>query len=316
MPTDLLMRVGTWALVSDGDGFWGYVRMILSFAGIAFLLWVWLCKLTIKPEQHGLRESFGVIKFDYFNGREGLERLHWYKAWRKSWWREWWTARKTRRDNRRKAKKLRNSEDGNKPHLLMFLGDPRLYGPGWYTTPPGQKAISFRVLDTRNRFLELVLYVRKGDQYDAFLLPIQIVVRIANLYLWDMISNGTEGGIVGIAKRKARLILDLGHDTILNDADAVADCLMKALGGPVGRDAPANTFGWYGAEIIAINPAAVEYVTAAWVADALSKMSPKALADFKKNGIAVDARVTLDNTESPKQSRLRRLIGKLRSRKA
>lgn len=299
MPWNEIMMVGKWVFTSDGSGWLGVLRTIALSSLILFLLWLWLLKDTIEPTQHGMRERFGVIKFRYFDGLEDTPELRprWHQLWRKEQMSVWLKAKRTQWRNSRAAKRFRNSPDGNKPHeLRRKFGEPRIYGPGWYTVGPREKGIKIIKLDTRNRVVDLTLYVRMPDSYEVFVLPVQLTVRVADMYLWMQVCNLTEGGILGVVREKSRAILELGYDTIRDDADAVSRALMNAMHGegdtsgeqPLSSaDELHGTVRWYGGEAVFVNAAAPEYQPISMVADALRKAHPQEAENLMVNGSAV-----------------------------
>ncbi|MDB5176420.1 MAG: hypothetical protein JWN75_88 [Candidatus Saccharibacteria bacterium] len=295
MPWDQIFQVGRFVFVSDDTGWWKWVRIALLGGVILFLLWLWLLKDTIEPIEHGMRQRFGVIKFDY---KDGLEDMPWLRPkWIQLWHKEklviWLNAKLNKRRNRRAAKRLRNSPDGNKPHKLLELGTPRIYGPGWYTVGPKEKGVKIIKLDTRNRVVDLTLYVRMEGGYEVYVLPIQLTVRIKDLYLWMQSCNNTEGGILGVVREKSRAILKLGYETIRDDAEAVSESLMEAMQGKVE---------WYGGETVFVNPAAPEHQPVSMVAEALRKSSPFAAAELKARGKAITAAISIaDDPSSARQ---------------
>ncbi len=296
MPWDQIFQVGKLVFVSDDSGWWKWVRIALGGL-ILFLLWLWLLKDTIEPIQHGMRERFGVIKFNYKDGLEDTPWLRpkWYQLWHKDKLAVWSKAKLTKWRNSRAAKRLRNSPDGNRPHELLKFGTPEILGPGWYTVGPKEKGVKIIKLDTRNRIVDLTLYVRMEGGYEVYVLPIQLTVRIKDMYLWMQSCNVTEGGILGIVREKSRAILKLGYETIRDDADAVSASLMDAMHGKVE---------WYGGETVFVNPAAPEYQPISMVAEALRKSSPAAADDLEVKGAAATATISVPNDPSgaPTQS--------------
>lgn len=287
MPWDQIFSVCRWVVVSDDTGWWRWTRMVLLLGLIAFLLWLWLLKDTVGQDQHAMRQSFGAIKFRYYDGYEHAPGLRpkWYKLYRRNELARWWRARLTVRCNRLAAKRLRNSPEGNKPHRLLHYGQPRFYGPGWRTVGPKEKGVKLIKLDTRNRFVDLTLYVRMERGFEVFVLPVRLTVRVANMYLWLQASTDAEAGILSVLREKSRAILQLGYETIRSDADKVKQAFLAALAADGGE----GSVGWYGGEVLFINPAAPEYQPMSMVAEALRGLSVTLAEKLEETGVAVVA---------------------------
>ena len=223
---------------------WRIPRIIGGTILGALLLLLWKCSEVIGPNEQAYRTMFGRARFVYFDTGEG----------------SWWKRFKERRANKRVVRNLRKGELSNQPHLQLAYGRPKIYGPGRYFKVPFT-VLSFQKMDATTKNIDVNVFVEWKDQFRGADQPIQLVVRVACFYVWDLSAQDVEGTLNGVAKELFRRIL--GHleaDNYINDVNKVKRMFAK-LG--------YSEFKRYGAEIERINVAAAIPKTEGWIANAI-----------------------------------------------
>ena len=93
--------------------------------------------------------------------------------------------------------------------------------------------------------------------------PIQLVLRVANLFLWKLATQNVEGILEGIAKEDFRIIQDeLGADEYIDNAEEVKRLFTARS---------EECFARYGAAIDRINIAKAVPKTEGWIANAIAQ---------------------------------------------
>jgi len=234
-------------LVIGAPSPWRWPRIIMggTAAGVAFLLWK--CSETVGPEEQALRTTFGRVKFVYKDDGETT----------------YWRRFKARRRHRLAVRELRRGPDSNKPYLQLAHGTPKIYGPGRYLKVPF--TISYIKEDATARNIDLSVFVEWQNQFRGSDQPIQLVVRVANVFLWRLSAQDIEGTLKGIAEEKFREIQEqLGADRYITDAAEVKKLFYEQAG---------LEFGHFGAEILRINVAKAVPRTEGWLAQAIAGLN-------------------------------------------
>lgn len=221
------------------------VPRIIGGAIFGFLLiLVWKCSEVVGPNEQAYRTMFGRARFEYYDSGEG----------------NWWKRYKERHVNKRIVRKLRKGEFSNQPHLQLLYGKPKTYGPGRYFKIPFT-VLSFQKMDATPKNIDFDVFVEWEGQFRGSVQPIQLVVRVACLYVWDLSAQDVESTLNGIAKEMFRRILEhLKADEYIKEAEKVKRMFVKLS---------YEEFKKHGAAIERINIAAATPQTQGWIANAI-----------------------------------------------
>ncbi len=234
-------------LVIGAPSPWRWPRIILGVLGAGIVFLLWKCSEIVGPEEQALRTTFGRVKFVYNDDGETTR----------------WRRFKARHRNKRKVRELRRGPDSNKPYLQLEYGRPKIYGPGRYLKIPF--TINYIKEDATARNIDLSVFVEWVDQFRGSDQPIQLIVRVANVFLWRLSAQDIEGTLKGIAEEKFREIQEqLGADKYIGDAAEVKKLFHEQA---------SREFGHFGAEILRINIAKAVPRTEGWLAQAIASLN-------------------------------------------
>lgn len=237
-------------LVIGAPSPWRWPRIILGVLGTGIVFLLWKCSEIVGPEEQALRTTFGRVKFIYNDDGEPTR----------------WRRHKARRHNKRKVRELRRGSDSNKPYLQLAYGSPKVYGPGRYLKIPF--TISYIKEDSTSRNIDTSIFIEWAGQFRGADQPIQLVVRVASVFLWRLSGQDIPGTLKGIADEKFREIQEqLGADRYSSDAVEVKRLFFEQA---------EKEFTDFGAEILRINIAKAVPRTEGWLAQAIAGQSPSA----------------------------------------
>ncbi len=223
---------------------WRIPRIVIGAVVGAVLILIWKCSEVVGPNEQAYRMMFGRAKFIYKDSGEGSR----------------WKRRKERQINRRKVRELRKGPLSNQPHLQLEYGEPKRYGPGRYFRVPFT-VLSFVKMDATPKNIDFDVIVEWPGQSRGTRQPIQLVIRVADMFLWDLSTQDVEGTLNGIAKEVFRQILEqLGADTYIADAERVKHLFIEQC---------KEEFARYGAAIERVNIGASNPITEGWIASAI-----------------------------------------------
>lgn len=232
----------TWAIGAPSP--WRWPRIIITGVVALVGLILWKCTEVVEANEQAYRMMFGRVRFVYYDSGEG--------GWRKRY--------KERRVNRRKVRELRKGPLSNQPHLQLQYGEPKHYGPGRYLKIPFS-ALSFKKMDATPKNINFDVFVEWEGQFRGANQPIQLVVRVVELFLWDLSTQNVEGTLTGIAKELFRQIKEqLGANEYIRNAEEVKRSFIEKS---------EEEFGHYGAAIERVNIAAAIPQTEGWIANAI-----------------------------------------------
>lgn len=241
----------TWAIGAPSP--WRWLRIITTgVIGLVGLI-LWKCTEVIEANEQAYRMAFGRVKFVYYDSGEG----------------GWWKRYRERRHGKIVVRKLRKGGMSNKPYLQMRYGRPKIYGPGRYLKIPFS-ALSFVKMDATTKNIDISVFVEWPGQMRGADQPIQLVLRVANLFLWKLSTQHVEGILEGIAKEDFRIIQeDLGADEYIGNASEVKRLFKQRS---------KKVFARYGAAIDRINIAMAVPRTEGWIANAIMQSGNREVA--------------------------------------
>lgn len=241
---DDAQKAVTWAIGAPSPWRWPRIA-ITGVIGLIGLV-LWKCTEVVEANEQAYRMAFGRVKFVYYDSGEG----------------GWWKRYKERRHGRILVRKLRKGSMSNKPYLQMRYGRPKIYGPGRYLKIPFS-ALSFVKMDATTKNIDISVFVEWPEQWRGADQPIQLVLRVANLFLWKLATQNVEGILEGIAKEDFRIIQEeLGADTYISNANEVKRLFKQRS---------KKVFARYGAAIDRINIAKAVPKTEGWIANAIAQ---------------------------------------------
>lgn len=232
---------------------WRIPRIIIAVVVGAVLFTLWKCSEVMGSNEQSYRTMFGRARFVYYDSGEGGR----------------WRRYRERRANKRTVRELRKGPLSNQPHLQLQYGRPKHYGPGRYFRIPFT-VLSFVKMDATPKPINFDVVVEWPEQSRGTRQPIQLVVRVADMFLWDLSTQNVEVTLIGIARELFNQILkQLGTDEYIRNAELVKQLFIEQS---------EATFGHYGAAIECVNIGAGNPITEGWIASAIRDGSNNASA--------------------------------------
>ncbi len=223
---------------------WRLPRIIIGVIVGVVVISLWKCSEIVGPNEQAYRTMFGRARFVYKDSREGSRQKRY----------------RERRANRRKVRELRKGPLSNQPHLQLKYGRPKHYGPGRYFRIPFT-VLSFVKMDATPKNIDFDVIVEWPGQSSGTRQPVQLIIRVADMFLWDLSTQDVEGTLNGIAKELFRQILEqLGADEYIRNTELVKQLFIEQS---------EATFSHYGAAIERVNIGAGNPITEGWIADAI-----------------------------------------------
>lgn len=223
---------------------WRIPRIIVGVIVGAVLILLWKCSEVVGSNEQAYRTMFGRARFVYKDSGEGSR----------------WKRFRERRVNCRKVRELRKGPLSNQPHLQLDYGKPKHYGPGRYFKVPFT-VLNFVKMDATPKNIDFDVIVEWQGQSRGIRQPIQLVVRVADMFLWDLAAQNIESTLNGIAKELFCQILEqLGADVYMSDVEQVKRLFIERGEAEFDR---------YGAAIERVNIGAGNPITEGWIASAI-----------------------------------------------